>query len=138
MTEIILSGVLLFDHEKKLNLLHRIKHDHYETPGGKVEEKETIKQASIRELYEELDGFVVNDLQYIGEVSFKTPDDRKAIAHKFIAIIKNGKPEILETELFSKVVKLDKNQYLNSDKISPDLKLFRQNPELNQKILEYF
>ena len=75
---VILSGCIIINNKNEILLLLRKKHNHYETPGGKInlEEckipgvitNEDLAKAAERELYEELgDGIKVEKLNYFGE-----------------------------------------------------------------------
>lgn len=127
----ILSGCLIINDNKELLLLHRKDHDHWETPGGKVEDtkeaiptRKELRNNAIREVFEELGtDIMIAELEYFENVSFKAPNGKKAIAHKFFTWIIEGTPIIAEPETF------DKLEYIPIDKleeypVSPDLKLF--------------
>lgn len=131
---LVLSGCLIINEQKEILLLYRKKHNHYETPGGKVDledcENPCIVQSNDlittakRELFEEIgDDVEIEDLKYFGEIEFIIPDGRKAISHKFVTKIINGEPRINEPELFSKLDYLP-IRYLENYPISPDLKRF--------------
>ena len=53
MKRIQLSGCAIIK-EGKLLLIWKKKHNHYEFPGGKVEEGETLEQTAVRETKEEI------------------------------------------------------------------------------------
>lgn len=142
--EIILSGTFIYTDKKELLLLFRKDHQHYETPGGKVEDRDCkdkenpsihdFKQAAKRELVEELGSeFKHASLDYFGFVSFTVPDGRKAVAHKFITKSISGTPQIQEPQTFSTWNYLAISS-LEKESISPDLKLFL--PELKKRFLE--
>lgn len=131
---IILSGCLIVNDKKELLLLYRKDHKHYETPGGKVDEKECnnpqnpsleeLAKTAEREVYEELgNGIKIKELSYFGKVEFTIPDGRIAIANKFITRIVSGTPRINEPQTFSKLDYLP-IQTLEVYPISPDLRLF--------------
>ncbi|MCF7866896.1 NUDIX domain-containing protein [Candidatus Woesearchaeota archaeon] len=133
MNEIVLSGNIILNDDYRIYLLFRNKHAHYETPGGKLEENESLEETAKRELLEEVSGINVISMDYFGSVAFLIPDGRKAIAHKFITKIK-GNPYPNET-LFDK----DKSKWINlsdleKEPISPDLKLFL--PKLKSSFLQ--
>ncbi|MBI2670636.1 NUDIX hydrolase [Candidatus Woesearchaeota archaeon] len=130
---IILSGCLVLNDNNEILLLYRKDHQHYETPGGKIDLKdcsnpenptlEELAKAAEREIYEELGNKIrIKKLEYFMAVEFKTPGGRDAIAHKFITKILSGKPIINEPYLFSRIDYLPINS-LNFYPISPDLGL---------------
>lgn len=130
-----LSGMLIYDENNKLLLLHKIKHDHYETPGGKVDNTDCkdpkkptqtdFRNTAIRETFEELgQGFIFEEPDYIKGISFVKPNGKEAIAHKFKTRILFGKPVINE-KVFDEIKWFSKEELRKEDaKISPDLKLF--------------
>ena len=131
---IILSGCLILNDKNELLLLHRKDHNHYETPGGKVDigecldpnnpSKSELKKTAQREVYEELGTkIVLAPLEYFGFVEFTVPDGRIAVANKFLTKIISGKPELAEPELFDRFDYL-KITNLDLYTISPDLTLF--------------
>lgn len=128
--KIVLSGNIIIK-DKQILLLFRKSHQHWETPGGKVNRKESLneepsleelKLVAERELMEEVLGIQIISMEYFGNVHFVIPDGREAIANKFLVEIE-GNPKIGEPEIFSKLewLSLDK---IKDYKISPDLKLF--------------
>ncbi len=139
---LILSGCFILNERKELLLLHRKDHDHYETPGGKVDvgecknpdtisEEELLKTAQ-REVYEELGrNIILAPLQYFGSVEFIIPDGRLAIANKFLTSIVSGKPELAEPHLFD-ALEYIKISDLDTKPLSPDLKLFLKQGLLQQ------
>lgn len=130
MKSIILSGNIIVNNNQEILLLFRKDHNHYETPGGKVERsdmlnglnEDVLKSTAKRELLEELgDQIEVKRMEYFGNVEFQIPGKNiKAIAHKFITEIE-GEAKINEPELFSKLEWIHESE-LESKPISPDLK----------------
>lgn len=130
---LILAGNLIVNDKKEILLLHRSDHNHYETPGGKLEKSECvdfdnpsideIKSASQRELIEELgNGFEFSKLKLFSFVKFKIPNGQKAICYKFITKIISGTPKIMEPNTFDSLEWLPINK-LEKYNISADLKL---------------
>lgn len=140
MEKLILSGCILLNGNNEIILLHRIKHDHYETPGGKIDPEECIdfknptieelKKAALRELSEEISNTIeIEKPIYLDKIEFTIPDGRESIAHKFLVKIKYGIPKVNsnETDIFDHCKSIPINELVNY-KLSPDLKLFL--PEL--------
>lgn len=131
-----LSGMLIYNDKEEVMLLHRIDHDHYETPGGKVDDldcknpkkptEKDYRNAAIRETFEEAgQEFIFEDPEYVGNVTFLKPKGKEAIAHKFKTRIVFGKPEIKEPKTFDKIKWFSKEELeKENSKISNDLKLF--------------
>jgi len=131
--KLILSGCLVVDDKREhILLLLRKDHGYYETPGGKLQGDETLEQAALRELHEELgDGVKVESVKYFGNVEFVIPDGRRAEANKFLVNI-SGAPRVNEPKTFERLDWLPiKN--LEDYPLSPDLKLLLQ--EIKEKIL---
>ncbi|PIN76316.1 DNA mismatch repair protein MutT [Candidatus Woesearchaeota archaeon CG10_big_fil_rev_8_21_14_0_10_37_12] len=91
-----LTNFLLIDEQNNKVLLGMKKRGFgagkYNGFGGKVESKESIKQAAIRELFEEA-GLTVNenDVTKQAELTFKAPFDN-SIVHVFTATKWTGEP----------------------------------------------
>ena len=101
---------------KKDNLsliVQRNKNKHlglkWEFPGGKVESKETLEEALIREIKEELN-ITINVLQKIGKEKYK---DSKinVILHYFLCSHQSGKIKLNEHENFAWVNKKNFKKY---------------------------
>ncbi len=132
--KIVLSGCIILNEKRELLLLYRKKHQHYETPGGKVRVEECydkenpsieeLKKTAERETYEELgDDIKLDDLKYFGKVEFVIPDGRKAISHKFVTRITEGLPKVNEPEIFERFDWIP-SITLGERPLSPDLILF--------------
>lgn len=99
MEKIALAGCVILK-ENSILLIHRIKKDWYELPGGKVNESESPEQAAVRELREEL-LCDVEILKRIGMTDFEY-EGRSFVYHWFLARIKNSQtPKIGEPEEYS-------------------------------------
>lgn len=134
--QVQLSGMFIYDNKNRVMLLHRIDHDHYETPGGKIElldcqdpknpTEKDYRNAAIREVFEEVgQGFIFEDPKYVKGITFEMPNGKTAIAHKFKTKILFGEPKIKEEETFDEIKWFSKEELRNEkSKISPDLKLF--------------
>ncbi len=133
--KLILSGCLLLNKKKEILLLKRKDHNHYETPGGKVEvtdiekeDKKTIdlqalRKTAERELKEELgEDIEIDYLKFFSNVVFTTPDGSKAVANKFTVNLIKGEPKLNEPDLFSEI-KWISIKDLETIELSPDLKL---------------
>ena len=101
---------------KKDNLsliVQRNKNKHlglkWEFPGGKVESKETLEEALIREIKEELN-ITINVHQKVGEEKYK---DRKinVILHYFLCSHQSGTIKLNEHENFAWVNKKNFKKY---------------------------
>ena len=132
--KLILSGCFIINKNNELLLLYRKDHNHYETPGGKVEIKDCVdptrpttsdlSKAARRELVEELgEEIQFTPLEFFDSVEFKIPNGRNAIANKFITRITYGTPVINEPETFASFEYIQISQ-LDKYPVSPDLKLF--------------
>lgn len=121
MKETQLAGCAIIKNEKIL-LLWKINQEHYELPGGKVETKETLKEAAKREVKEEI-GIDTDIKEYLGKYTFKI-QDKKLISHIYEAKIKeNQEPKIKEKETFNKLKWIPINKHKNY-KLAPNVKLF--------------
>ena len=143
MKEIVLSGCFVVNPEKEVYLLFRKKYQHYETPGGKAEPGENLRETALRELFEEVSGIREDDIievKYFGSVHFTIPDGRKAVAHKFIIRLNknlNLKPnEEIFDEKLSKFIPIRKLKDIQ-EKLSPDLKTLLSDDHQIRN-LEYF
>ena len=124
----ILSGCLIFN-KGKILLLRRKDHGHLETPGGKVKEGETLKEAALRELKEEIGKVKVSNIEYLGSVNFLIPTGEEGTAHKFVMKYISG-----EIELEDKFSGYEWVDDFEREDLSPDLKLFKEElVELSKK-----
>lgn len=118
---VVNSGIIIFNKDKIL-LIKRKDKKHWELPGGKIKlidsgktKKETLKNAAIREVFEEvnLKPKILNYSPFY--IDFTTPDNVKRRSYNFIAeSSKIGK--IKEKNIFSdikyiSVIDLDTNKY---------------------------
>ncbi len=140
---LVLSGNLIVNERKEILLLFRVKHGHWETPGGKVEPEEVrdwdsprveeLRKTAQRELSEELGKEVKASVEdYFGNIEFIIPDGRKAVVHKFVTRIVAGFPVLSEPENFSKMEYLPIEE-LENYPLSPDLKILL--PEIKKYFL---
>jgi 8-oxo-dGTP diphosphatase len=126
MNKIILSGSIIIK-DNKLLLIYKKKHKHYEFPGGKVEENETIEQTAIRETKEEI-GCDIEIIQYIGYNDFSI-ENKNWRSHKFLAKI-NQIPKIMEKNKFKDILWLDIEEYKKGKKefnLAPNVKEYLDN-----------
>lgn len=101
MSSIALAGCAILKGESIL-LLHRIKNDRYEMPGGKQELNESLEDTAHRELREEI-GCEVTILRKLGQDQF-VENGREFEYHWFLAQIQGEKdPSIQEPQTFSKL-----------------------------------
>lgn len=93
-----LAGCVILKNQSIL-LLHRVKRDFYELPGGKVEPNETPKKAAIREIKEEL-LLDITIVRKLGTTEF-TDEEKKFFYTWFLATAKeNQAPQIGEKKIF--------------------------------------
>lgn len=119
MDKIALAGCVIIA-KNEILLLHRIKRDWYELPGGKVESEESPEDTARRELKEEL----LCDVEIIREIDRKdfTEDGHVMNYIWFLARIKEGQtPSIGETWVFDHFKYLDIDK-LENYKLSPNMK----------------
>lgn len=101
MRKIQLSGCVIIN-EGRILLLLKKKHNHYELPGGKFEEGETIEETALREAREEI-GCEVKLIKYIGYREFNI-NNKEYRSHNFLAEIQEGQmPRIAEPEVFEEI-----------------------------------
>jgi len=107
--KIQLSGCAIIDKDKLL-VLWKIKHLHYEFPGGKVKLGETFEETAIREAREEI-GCEVKIIKYLGYKEF-TIDGNDFRSHKYLARLKDGqKPKVMEPDKFKEIFWLPMKDY---------------------------
>ncbi len=128
MEKILLSGPAIIQDEKLL-LLYKIKDQHYEFPGGHVEEGESLIEAAIREAREEI-ACEVKLIKYLTNIEFEK-DGQNFIAHIFLAEIVKGEPRANEPE-HSKVIWLPIKDYKNYSLASNVIEFCRR--YLNNKL----
>lgn len=113
-----LSGNLIIE-DGKILLLYREDEEHWEVPGGKVEEDESPTEAAIREAEEEI-GVEVK-LQkpfYSGEFQH---GDQIFLWHGYIAEIASGEPSIQEDK-FEKLEWFEGSE-LDDLELAPNLEM---------------
>jgi 8-oxo-dGTP pyrophosphatase MutT (NUDIX family) len=128
-----LSGCAIID-SRKLLVLWKIKRGYYEFPGGKVELGESLEQAALREVKEEL-GVDVRLGKYLGFEEFEV-EGRKFRSHKFIGrIIEGQKPRVNEPEKFRELFWLPFSDYLKHS-VAPNVREFCDNVNSGRVTLE--
>ncbi len=88
---IVKAALLLFRNNhgaKELMFVQPHDKPYYVFPGGKQEDSETIEQALVREIQEELSAGIENTKE-IGVVTGQTPDGRELEMHLFTADLLN-------------------------------------------------
>lgn len=100
MEPVILAGCVILDDYDRILLLHRstIQFQHWELPGGKVEEGETTEAAAVRELKEEL-GVHVRLVKALGSEEFEDAGGHFRY-YWYQAEITRGEPQIQEDDKF--------------------------------------
>ncbi len=123
MKQANLAGCIILN-KNTILLLHRIKKDWYELPGGKIDEGESPQEAAIRELKEELT-CDIEILYKVGEKSFE--ENGETIGYIwFLANIKDGQiPTIGEPEKFDEYIYIPLTD-LSTITLSPNMKNFHQ------------
>lgn len=118
---LVLVSCMVINSNKEILLLYKKKHGFYETPGGKVE-NESLENAALRELHEELgDNIKTGPLKiFIDKHNFTIPDGRKAEVTKFTCNYISGEIKLMEPEVFDHF-KWIPIKDLEKYKISPDL-----------------
>lgn len=100
MASILLAGCVVLDQNGAILLLHRnTEKQHWEIPGGKVEPGESLEQAALREVKEELD-VVATLIRQLGAARFT--EDKHFTHHWFLAKL-HGQPVVAEPEKFDDI-----------------------------------
>lgn len=98
-----LAGCIIKDEQNRILLLHRNTEawQHWEIPGGKIEQNEGAADAAIREVREELGV----DVRITGLISTKDFKEKDYIVRYswFSAGIVSGTPQVTETDTFDGV-----------------------------------
>ena len=119
MNKLNLAGcVILKDNE--ILLLHRIKKNWYELPGGKIDDNESEEEADIREIKEEL----LCDVEIVKKVGTKDfEEDGYTMGYVwFLAKVKEGhEPKVGEPDKFSHFKHIPLSN-LENQNLSPNMK----------------
>ncbi|MCC7574547.1 NUDIX domain-containing protein [Candidatus Woesearchaeota archaeon] len=104
-----LAGCVIIKNGSLL-LLWKIKRNHYEFPGGKVEEGESFEETAIREAKEEL-GVNVSLVKYLGFKEFNF-NNKVYRSHMFLSNIAEGEvPMVAEPDVFKELFWLPIKNY---------------------------
>lgn len=115
-----LAGNIIIE-EGKILLLHRKDENHWEVPGGKVEEDESPTQAAIREAEEEIG--VEIELErpfYTGEFQH---NDQLFEWNSYISSIEDGRPEIREEDKFDDMKWFSLEEFEACKDLAPNLRM---------------
>lgn len=113
-----LAGNLIVE-EDKILLLYREDEQHWEVPGGKVEEDESPTQAAVREAIEEIGVEVeLKKPFYSGEFQ---KGDEIFLWHGYVSEIKENEPEIQEDKF--KELRWVEPTELDEIDLAPNLKM---------------
>ncbi len=94
---ISISGCVILQ-DSKILLLKRKDSQHWEFPGGKIEQNETPEQIAVREAKEKI-GTDVKPIHYLGYTDF-THKEKELRSHKVLCEIIAGNPTITEPDVF--------------------------------------
>lgn len=113
-----LAGCLIIQ-DRKILLLYRKDENHWEVPGGKVEEDESPTEAAIRETREEIG--VEIELRkpfYTGEFQH---NEEMFLWNSYVAQIKDGEPRIQKDKF--KELKWFEGSELDELELAPNLEM---------------
>tara|TARA_Y100000310_G_C20293795_1_gene628415 strand:+ start:121 stop:531 length:411 start_codon:yes stop_codon:yes gene_type:complete len=118
-TKLNLAGCVILKGNSIL-LLHRTKRDWYELPGGKVDENESVKEAAIREIKEEL-CCEVELHKHLGTKDFNEDGYTMNYVWYLAGVKENHSPSVGEPDKFShcKFIPLEE---LSKHNLSPNMK----------------
>jgi len=128
---VVNSGIIIFNKDKIL-LVERKDKKHWEIPGGKVKlidagktKKETLKNAAIREVKEEVN-LKTKILDYYSPfyIDFVTPDKVKRRSYNFIAQ-SSKEPKINEKHIFSNAKYIAVSE-LEKYNLAPNVKTLKE------------
>ena len=104
--KLYLAGGVIQDTEGRVLLVHRQTDqiDHWEVPGGKQENGETLEQTVAREIQEEL-GISISDPTPIGIGTFAHGESEVVYHYYFVRT--EGVPAVQETQTFSELAYVD-------------------------------
>jgi mutator protein MutT len=105
--EVQLSGCAII-RDNKLLLLKKFKNQYYEFPGGKLDEKETIEEAAIREAKEEI-GCNVKIAKKFNHFDFL--HKRKNVRSNIFIAETIDTPTIVEKEIFENMIWMPLDRY---------------------------
>lgn len=128
---IVKAALLLFrDNNGARELMFVQPHGkpYYVFPGGKQEDNETIEQALVREIQEELSAGIENT-KGLGVVTGQTPDGRDLEMHLFTADLLN---EPKATSEIAKIYWLDRASALEQKSLMTPMTLDHVMPFLNK------
>lgn len=113
-----LAGNLIVE-DGKILLLYRKDQDHWEVPGGKVEDDESATEAAVREAEEEIGVSVeLRKPFYSGEFQH---DGEMFLWHGYVAEIVEGTPEVREQK-FEKLEWFDPRELDDLD-LAPNMEM---------------
>lgn len=97
----IVNGIIIKN--GKILLLKKFSKDYYETPGGKIEENESIEGCLVRELQEEIGVTVISFIKFLEMEKFNF-ENKEITNYAFLIRKFKGKPRIIEEHIFEKMI----------------------------------
>jgi len=114
-----LAGTLIIEDGNAL--LMRNSNKRWTVPGDEIEDGETPTQASVRSAQEEIDSEISLDKPfYSGEFQ---KDDKLYEWHCYLATIKEGQPELEDSDEFPQMKWFSKEELEACDKLAPEIRM---------------
>lgn len=114
-----LAGNIIIE-DSKILLVYREDEEHWEVPGGKVEENESPTQTAVREAKEEIGVEVELERPfYTGEFQHKCEIFEWS---SYIASIKDGRPEIQEDK-FEELKWFSREELEECEELAPNIRM---------------